>query len=80
VNKQRSIGIILIVISFIMWGGILALPLFNLSTGNKVAAVGVLAVLGEVFFWSGSLLVGKEIVKKFFTKFLKKKQMDDKDL
>lgn len=79
-NKQKIIGIILIVISFIVWGGILALPLLNLSTGIKITVVGVLAVLGEVFFWSGSLLVGKEIVKKFFAKFLKKKQIDDKDL
>ena len=63
-NKQKIIGIILILLSLIVWGGILALPLINLSAGIKVTVGGFLVILGEVFFWSGSLLVGKEIVKK----------------
>ncbi|MDF2557257.1 MAG: hypothetical protein K0R71_1085 [Bacillales bacterium] len=72
-NKLKIIGIILIIFSFIAWGGIFALPLFNLSAGIKVSVGGLLVIIGEVFFWSGSLLIGKEIVKRFFSKLLKKK-------
>jgi len=73
-NKLKIIGIILIVLSFIVWGGILALPLINVSAEIKVYVGGLLVIIGEVFFWSGSLLVGKEILKKFFFKFFNKKQ------
>jgi len=77
-NKLKIMGIILIVLSFIMWGGIFVLPLTNLTEGIKVSVGGLLVILGEVFFWSGSLLVGKNIVKNFYKKFLNKihKQQD----
>jgi len=42
-----------------------AVPFLNWSTGTKAGAVTALIVLGEVTFWVGGLLLGREVVKKY---------------
>ena len=61
----KKLGIILIVISFILWIFILGAPWLPMSTTLKASMVAILIVLGEVFFWGGTVLVGKDIVKKY---------------
>jgi hypothetical protein len=79
-TKTKFIGIILVTLSFVVWGGIIALPFINISTDVKISIGAVLAVLGEVFFWGGSVLLGKEIVKRFFNKLFNKKQKESSDI
>ena len=62
---SKKLGIILIIISFILWIFILAAPFLEISTTLKAAIVGIFVVLGEIFFWGGTVLVGKDIVKKY---------------
>ena len=72
-KNAKSIGIVLIVISFLLWGGIFVVSFLNFSTSIKVSVAAILAVVGEVFFWVGSVFAGKEIVKNFLKKIFTKK-------
>ena len=65
----KKLGIILIVISFILWIFILGAPWLEMSTILKASMVAILIVLGEVFFWCGTVLVRKDIVKKYMEHF-----------
>jgi hypothetical protein len=62
---SKKLGVILIIISFILWIFILAAPFLEITTTLKAAIVGIFVVLGEIFFWGGTVLVGKDIVKKY---------------
>ena len=41
------------------------IPFLDWETKTKVATSTVLLVAGEVLFWSGGILVGKELVTKY---------------
>lgn len=53
-------GIGLIILSFVLYGGILLLPFAPLSLELKGSAVMGLVIAGEGSFWIGALLAGKE--------------------
>ena len=61
----KKLGIILIVISFILWIFILGAPWLPISTTLKVSMVAIFIILGEIFFWGGTVLVGKDMIKKY---------------
>ncbi|SFR01059.1 transporter suffix domain-containing protein [Desulfoscipio geothermicus] len=61
-NKFRKLGAGFIVLSFILYGLILVVPFTPFSTGVKVGISTALAVTGEVSFWVGGLILGKEVV------------------
>ena len=63
---MRNLGLLLIVGSFLPWAAIvLIVPLLALSLAQKALIVPVLAVVAEVLFWLGLLLVGKEAAKAY---------------
>jgi hypothetical protein len=61
----RTLGIALIVFSCLAYGVLLSLPLLSLAGRVKLALAPVLVVLGEVAFWIGGVLLGKELVMRF---------------
>ena len=61
----RSIGISLIVLSAMLYAAILLLPLLPFSGKERLAAVPVLVILGEVAFWGGGALLGAEVVARY---------------
>lgn len=72
-KNTKRIGIVLIVMSFVLWGGIIVVSFLGLSNSVKITVDGILLITGEVFFWVGSVFAGKEIVKNFIKKnFIKK--------
>lgn len=64
-NMGKGVGVTLIIFSFIVWMFILAAPFLEISIKLKTAMVTICVILGEVFFWGGTILVGKDIVKKY---------------
>ncbi|KZE68851.1 hypothetical protein AWM68_00830 [Fictibacillus phosphorivorans] len=74
---KKKIGIIFIVLSFVLWLFIPVIPFLSFSAGLKTAIVSGLFIGGEVSFWLGALLAGKDIVKKFIQKYWRKKDKDD---
>ncbi|MBY6037764.1 transporter suffix domain-containing protein [Fictibacillus nanhaiensis] len=77
---KKKAGIVLIVLSFVLWIFIPIVPFLSLSTGMKTAIVSGLFIAGEVTFWLGALLAGKDIVKKFIQKYLRKKEKSNDDV
>jgi len=76
------LGIILISVSVVFFLIIFALPFVSMNLKVKVALTTTLVVVGEVSFWVGTLLIGKEVYKKFMAKlksgeWLEKKKEDE---
>jgi len=72
-NFQIKLGIFLMIFSGVFFAATFIIPLFDLPTKTKVIASTISLVLMEIVFWSGGLLVGKEL----FTKY--KNQMNPKN-
>jgi predicted membrane protein len=61
---QRILGISLILLTWVFWGGIFLIPFMKL--GVKLSAILIAALLiGTNAFWIGIFLVGKEYARKF---------------
>lgn len=71
---KRSLGWALIVTSFVLWGIIALLPFLGL-TGAGIAAITTgLVIFGEITFWLGLLLVGRQAwdkMKYLFSKIFR---------
>jgi hypothetical protein len=65
----QKLGLLLIVASCGMWGAILAAPILPGSIAQKALFTGILVILGEVTFWVGILLTGKELAHRYRQKF-----------
>jgi hypothetical protein len=64
-NWQIKLGIFLMIFSGVFFAATFIIPLFDLPTRVKVIASTTSIVLMEVVFWSGGLLVGKELFAKY---------------
>lgn len=63
---MRNLGLFFIVGSFLPWAAIvLIVPLLAVSSAQKALLISVLAIVAEVLFWLGLLLVGKEAAKSY---------------
>ncbi len=72
-NFQIKLGIFLMIFSGAFFAATFIIPLLDLPTKTKLIASTISLVLMEIVFWSGGLLVGKEL----FTKY--KNQMNPKN-
>lgn len=62
---KKWLGLTLIVLSFIFYGGLLLVPFTPFSAGNKIVISSLLVIMGEASFWIGILILGKEAVSKY---------------
>jgi hypothetical protein len=67
-NRKIKLGIFLMIFSGVFFAATFIFPLTQLPVRTKVIASTASLVLMEVVFWSGGLLVGKEL----FTRYKKK--------
>jgi len=75
------LGIILISVSVTFFLVIFALPFLSMDTKVKIALTTTLIIVGEISFWVGTILIGKEVYLKFKEKlksgeWLEKKKKD----
>ncbi len=61
----QKLGLFLILASCGMWVAILATPILPGSNAQKAMFAGILVILGEVTFWLGILLTGKELAHRY---------------
>lgn len=61
----RSLGIFLVMLSFLAYGLLLALPWVPLPTSGKLLLSPVMIIVGEATFWLGGALLGKEVVVRY---------------
>ncbi len=71
-NWQIKLGIFLMIFSGVFFGATFIIPLFDLPTKTKVILSSASLIMMEIVFWSGGLLVGKELFIKY------KKQLNPK--
>jgi hypothetical protein len=64
-STKIKIGLILMVASFPFFLAIPAVPFLKLESGVKITIATILLVAGEIIFWSGGILLGKELFTKF---------------
>lgn len=64
-NWQIKLGIFLMIFSGVFFAATFIIPLFDLPAKTKVIASTTSLILMEVVFWSGGLLVGKELFAKY---------------
>ncbi|MEG3070352.1 MAG: transporter suffix domain-containing protein [Candidatus Syntrophopropionicum ammoniitolerans] len=62
---MKKLGILLVALSFVLYGGILLAPFTPFATATKAVITTGLIITGETSFWLGALLLGKEIVAKY---------------
>ena len=62
---SRWLGAGILILSFAFYGSLLLLPFLSIDGVTKAAAVPVLIVLGEIAFWIGGILLGKEVVARY---------------
>ena len=62
---KLKFGITLISISVAFFLIIFALPFLSMDTKVKIALSSILIVAGEVSFWVGTILIGKDVYLKF---------------
>lgn len=65
----KKIGIVLFVLSFVFYGLILLVPMLSVSLKIKTIITTSLVITGEIAFWSGGLILGKEVVKRYRSLF-----------
>jgi len=60
-----KLGVFLIILSAIAFLSLLVIPFFKFDGKTLVSITTGIIVIGEVLFWTGGLLVGKEIWNKY---------------
>jgi hypothetical protein len=58
-------GIVVIMISILIFFILFALPFLSMDVKTKLALTPVLLVAGEVMFWGGIVLIGKDVYLRF---------------
>ena len=78
---KLKLGITLISVSVAIFLMLFALPFVSMDTKMKIALTTAFIIGGEVMFWAGTLLIGKDVYLKFKAKlksgeWLEKKKED----
>lgn len=61
---RKTAGYALLVLSFLAWGAIVTLPFLKITIGEAAALTTGLIIAGEVTFYLGIALLGKEVWEK----------------
>ncbi len=64
-NWKFKSGVILLFVCVIAFLSIPVVPFLEISSGDKITFSTVLLVIGEITFWVGGLLLGKELFTKY---------------
>jgi hypothetical protein len=60
-----KLGIVLILISVAAFLILFAMPFISMTTKYKIGISTVLIITGEIAFWVGTVLIGKEVWNKY---------------
>lgn len=64
-HMKKWLGLALIALSFIFYGGLFLVPFVPFSAENKIVLSSLLVISGEASFWIGAVILGKEAVSKY---------------
>lgn len=58
-------GIVLLIVCVLAFLAIPVVPFLSIGDGAKVTIGTILFVIGEIAFWTGGILVGKDLLAKY---------------
>jgi 4-amino-4-deoxy-L-arabinose transferase-like glycosyltransferase len=61
----KKLGYILLILSFLFYGLILIVPFLSITLTVKSVITTVLIIIGEICFWVGGIILGKELINKY---------------
>jgi len=64
-NWKFKTGITLIIISTLLFTSLLAVPFLDIAGKTKITISTIAVILGEITFWVGGILLGKELFNKY---------------
>ena len=64
-NWKLRLGIFLMILSVILFLSLPVVPFLAIDNKTKISASTIIFILAELTFWSGGLLVGKELFSKY---------------
>jgi hypothetical protein len=64
-GTYSKLGLLLIIISSLLWAAVLVVPALPFPTTEKALVVTSLIVISEIAFWLGILLAGKELADRY---------------
>jgi hypothetical protein len=76
-SASKLAGYIILGISIVTWLAIPVVPFLSFSLGAKAGITTVLIIVGEITFYLGIFLIGKEFLVKLKEKFRRKKNKSD---
>jgi len=59
---QMRSGIVLVVVSCLLYAALFAVPFLTVGTQSKLAVAASLVIVSEGTFWVGCLIAGKEVM------------------
>lgn len=68
-NWKLKLGIVLMIVSAIVFMSLLLVPFLDFDNKEKITITTIIIVIGEISFWSGGFLVGKELFTKYKSYF-----------
>jgi hypothetical protein len=64
-NWKFKTGIALIIVSTLLFTSLLIVPFLDAGSKAKITITTVVIVIGEITFWVGGFLLGKELLNKY---------------
>jgi hypothetical protein len=64
-NWKFKTGIVLIILSVILFLSLPIIPFLSIDSKTKISISTVVFILAEITFWSGGILLGKELFSKY---------------
>jgi len=64
-SLKRWLGIALFILSFVLYGFLLLVPLSPFSGEGKIALSAAVVILAESSFWLSVLILGREAIAKY---------------
>ena len=66
-NWKLKFGIFSMILSILVFISLLLIPFLKIDTKSKLTVTTIIIVAGEILFWTGGILVGKEMFTKYKT-------------
>jgi hypothetical protein len=64
-NWKRQLGFFLVILSCLLYGCLLLVPMTQFSTKGKFVLSSLLVISGEASFWIGGLILGREAIARW---------------
>jgi len=65
ISILNKIAVVLVILSFVLYGLIAVVPFLRLTISQKALSVSALMISGEIAWWIGVAIVGKQVVMKY---------------